>query len=408
VLCFFEKNSQNVLTGTMTTELLDSIPLNDVKAEEGKITFGVKAISGTFQGAFAAAGERLEGTWTQRGVSHPIWLERTSMHSWSPLEGAEISVRKAPTTVRAGGLNRLIYEVHITNWSGADMTLRRVEVLLGDDAIPIEGELLRKIGRPGGAKLAPWAKTVLLVQATSDVFPAAVRHRATFQLSDSPVVRTEETGPTPVLQSVVKIDPPFAGGPWYAGSGPDSSLHHRAALTAYRGEVHLAERFAFDFSLQGGTETLFDNQSHRSYSVPVLAVADATVLSIADGLPDNVPGDLLPAIKLTGENGCGNRVTLDLGQNRYATYCHLRAGLQVKPGAKVRSGQVLGSVGNSGSSSGAHLHFQVTDGPDWLNSEGIPFEFTSFTHDGKAVTNEMPLSDWVISFLQRPQPAAQE
>jgi hypothetical protein len=45
----------------------------------------------------------------------------------------------------------------------------------------------------------------------------------------------------------------------------------------------------------------------------------------------------------------------------------------------------------------------VTDGPDWLAAEGIPFEFTSFTRDGKPVINEMPLNDWMISFPQRPQ-----
>ena len=66
----------------------------------------------------------------------------------------------------------------------------------------------------------------------------------------------------------------------------------------------------------------------------------------------------------------------------------------------MKTGQVLGAIGNSGSSFGAHLHFQVTDGPDRDASEGIPFEFSSFTHDGAAVTNEMPLDGWIVIFPQ--------
>ena len=126
------------------------------------------------------------------------------------------------------------------------------------------------------------------------------------------------------------------------------------------------------------------------------------MVSVVDGLPDNAPRDLLPAIKLTRETGCGNSLTLDLGQNQFATYCHLRAGLKVRAGDLVKTGQVLGAIGNSGSSFGAHLHFQVTDGPDSDASEGIPFEFSSFTHDGASVSNEMPLNDWTIIFPQSP------
>ena len=64
---------------------------------------------------------------------------------------------------------------------------------------------------------------------------------------------------------------------------------------------------------------------------------------------------------------------------------------------------MIGAVGNSGGSFGAHLHFQITDGPDLNASEGIPFEFRSFTHDGVAVENEMPLDEWKIGFPPLPQ-----
>jgi hypothetical protein len=51
----------------------------------------------------------------------------------------------------------------------------------------------------------------------------------------------------------------------------------------------------------------------------------------------------------------------------------------VKTGDRVRTGQVIGRLGNSGgSSSGPHLHFHVADAPAELASEGVPYVFRRF------------------------------
>ena len=141
-----------------------------------------------------------------------------------------------------------------------------------------------------------------------------------------------------------------------------------------------------------------NNHDHPSYSAPVFAVADATVVSIIDGLPDNVPYDIFPAIPLSPDKMYGNRVTLQIARNTFVTYGHLRTGLHVKAGDQVRAGQLLGEIGNSGASAAPHLHFQVTDGPDPLASEGIPFAFKSFVRNGAVYSGEMPLADWALHF----------
>lgn len=59
--------------------------------------------------------------------------------------------------------------------------------------------------------------------------------------------------------------------------------------------------------------------------------------------------------------------------NGYTTrYLHLKKdSLKVKKGDKVKKGQVIGYMGNTGNSSGAHLHFDVHNGKSYVDP--VPF-----------------------------------
>src|SRR5262249_14868499 len=62
---------------------------------------------------------------------------------------------------------------------------------------------------------------------------------------------------------------------------------------------------------------------------------------------------------------------------------HMQPGsLRVRAGDRVRRGQVLGLVGNTGNSVAPHLHFHVMDGPSALDSNGLPYEIDAFTVTG--------------------------
>jgi murein DD-endopeptidase MepM/ murein hydrolase activator NlpD len=54
----------------------------------------------------------------------------------------------------------------------------------------------------------------------------------------------------------------------------------------------------------------------------------------------------------------------------------------VKVGQRVRTGQRLGALGNSGNSTAPHLHFGFGDGPNLLTANALPFEFDRFTLAG--------------------------
>ncbi len=55
-----------------------------------------------------------------------------------------------------------------------------------------------------------------------------------------------------------------------------------------------------------------------------------------------------------------------------------RSGISLQ--GNVRSGRAL--IGNSGNSDAPHLHFQLTDANSPMDSEGIPYEFETFTQLG--------------------------
>ena len=101
------------------------------------------------------------------------------------------------------------------------------------------------------------------------------------------------------------------------------------------------------------------------------------------------------------------------GGSRYAFYAHFRKGsIPVKVGDRVKRGDLLGKLGNSGNSSAPHLHFHISDANSPLGSEGLPYSFQSFEVQGKGwgwkpgSTNstsekremEMPLELEVIRF----------
>ncbi|MFE9661756.1 peptidoglycan DD-metalloendopeptidase family protein [Streptomyces sp. NPDC005955] len=125
-----------------------------------------------------------------------------------------------------------------------------------------------------------------------------------------------------------------------------------------------------------------------AFGAPLLAVADGTVVRASDTQRDHLSRTSLPMLAylmlvegmaraMVGPTRVtGNYVILDLGDDTYAMYCHLRRGsLKVRPGDRVRVGQVLADCGNSGNSTEPHVHFQLMDSPELDAARGVPFRW---------------------------------
>lgn len=80
-------------------------------------------------------------------------------------------------------------------------------------------------------------------------------------------------------------------------------------------------------------------------------------ISSAHGQPILAPADAVVA-KAENASGYGNVVYLSHGYGYSTRYAHLSR-FNVKPGQRVRRGDVIGYVGSTGRSTGPHLHYEV-------------------------------------------------
>ncbi len=96
-------------------------------------------------------------------------------------------------------------------------------------------------------------------------------------------------------------------------------------------------------------------------------------LAAAEGTPVVAPrGAVVEAVQYQAR-GAGHYVVLDGDDEDYDyVFMHLRSGsIPVKEGDRVRTGQVIAEVGNTGGSSGPHLHFEIRVGGWFTGGEPI-------------------------------------
>jgi murein DD-endopeptidase MepM/ murein hydrolase activator NlpD len=66
------------------------------------------------------------------------------------------------------------------------------------------------------------------------------------------------------------------------------------------------------------------------------------------------------------------RLVIEHANDLYSMYVHLQYGsVRLPVGAPVTYGTVIGNCGQTGQASGAHLHFQLYQGPTWDRDDGI-------------------------------------
>lgn len=314
----------------------------------------------------------------------------------------ELTVPVAPAPVNAEGQRHLVYELHITNLGQTDLVLQGVDVLDGssDEVLAhyAGDELVHVLARPGTAGLADrrsigaGLRAVVFIDVialSTSRPPASLVHRLTFK----PLVPADASGEQSMVQGAVTrlsarapivLGPPLRGAGWLASHGLSNGSSHRRTLITLDGKMRISQRFAVDWTRIGDDGQVFrgdpaNNANWSPYGADVLAVADGRVVDIQDGIAQNDPTSEAKAVPITFETAGGNYLIVDLGGGCFAFYAHLQPhSFRVHPGDRVKRGQVLALLGNSGKADAPHLHLQITDGASPLAAEGLPFVFDAF------------------------------
>jgi Peptidase family M23 len=328
---------------------------------------------------------------------------------FTPLVASALTKNTRPFHGTDGRVH-IVYELVLTNTSPTPATLKKIEVLDGSNSSKV-------LGSSGGQELLSCLRTTGRVPAENPTIGFNSTRLFLIDLSLDPAIALSEhlmhhievlgapsPGPkpaTPVLldytvapleisRQLPVISAPLSGKHWVAVNGCcGADSIHRSSSLSVNGGIYFAQRFAIDWMRldEAGRFVhgdLSNVHNYDSYGADVLAVADGTVVETLNDLDDQKPGTLPDPKTITLENVDGNHIVMDLGDGVFAFYAHLQKNsVRVSPGERVKRGQILGELGNTGNTSAPHLHFHLMEGISVLGSNGIPYQIDSFSISGR-------------------------
>jgi murein DD-endopeptidase MepM/ murein hydrolase activator NlpD len=366
----------------------------------------------------------------------------------APLVIRTVGADPIPVTGTDGKVH-VAYELELLNVSPRAITIDRIDTLadgaegavvatIGPDEVLDRSVLVADFGRVPFTEIPAGRTALVLLDDVYDTradVPDRSTHRIDATLGAPAAPELEQVAaryPDTVSQiggavrasdqQPVVLGPPVAGDGWVAANGCCGRSSHRGAMMAVGGRINGAERFAIDFlRLDTSADPVVtfhgdgtSNEDYLAYGEPLLAVADATVVSVvsetADSTPQVAPTDL------RFEQLGGSYVILDIGGGNFVYYAHLIQGsATVQVGDRVSRGQVIARLGNSGNSTEAHLHLHVTRAGLPLTADNVPYVFDRFTFVGSMAgddiepgpdagerTEQLPLEGSVVDFPAAP------
>lgn len=379
-----------------------------------------------------------------RGLAGPLLALAIALATWAatPLDAQVRMSGPAAVPLMTGSddVRYAVYEVELTNYRAVPILLTRVSFHFDSSDAELIGypdtalsPLLRRPGQPDSPEprlLPPGGLTILYAWVPLPAGSVAGRTIWTRVGADqrAPDGSAAAAGmavwgaPVRILAASPRVlGAPLHGGPWLAGNGPSPTSAHRRARFVLDSEPWDAQRFAIDWVKVNTAGKTFEgdstkNPSYLAYGAPLLAVANGVVLGFVDTLPENVPNGDKIAIAVTRETVAGNRLLLKVGDSAVVLYAHLQPNsVKVKAGQKVRKGDVLALLGNSGNSSEPHLHIHLATGSnihDVLTADGLPYAMPSASIIGQCAAfgaqctrtaprpagNTMPLENVLVEF----------
>jgi len=184
----------------------------------------------------------------------------------------EIDAPVHPMPVKANGKVHLLYELHLTNLRAMGLEVTRLEVsdgAVGKLAEYTGPELASLIGNPGASAdatgnqvIGGGTRAVMFLDVTFQSpasIPQKLIHRLCFrtQSVDAQDKCIDDVFVSVHLSPAIVLSPPLRGEGWIALNGLSNTAGHRRTLVVVNGKMHMAQRFATDWSRVGSDGLAF-------------------------------------------------------------------------------------------------------------------------------------------------------
>lgn len=266
-------------------------------------------------------------------------------------------------------------------------------------------------------KLDSYYYSIQLPLSLSVSIPEMIKHRLIFTnlRNNEEIYKDGGQFSTRRDEMPVEISSPVKGSNWRL-INQSTMAEHFNALYHVNGKIYNGDRYATDYIKlnENGLSYTGDstmNLSFKSYRETIYAVADGKVIDVRTDITDN-SGKNNNVNFSSSKAMAGNYIKISIGENLYAIYSHCFNGIAyVKVGENVKEGQPIAVVGNSGLSPEPHLHFQISDNPDFYLSRGIPYTLKKYTKikeypnleiEDVEYTNSIPEENSIVSFFVTP------
>lgn len=327
-------------------------------------------------------------------------LPALSENQISPLIG-NVLVEPEPVQL-SDGKYYIMYELMISNVTKSDITIENLTLtdplnnnveVAQMDSEKIKTHLHFALSEKPDNVIKPNETAAIMINEIFDEgsVPKAIDHNISYKIVEPYLIFTAEGTEKIARTSVsnkkpIVISPPLTGDNWLVVN-VSNNYGHRNAFFPIDGQWFVPERWAVDYIKLTADNQIYsgdpqDFTSYPAYDQDLLAVKNGKVIKVVNGLDNLAIGATLQ--NMTLDNLGGNYVLIDIGDGYSALYAHIiKDTITVKEGDSVKAGQVIGKLGNSGNSTGPHLHFHILKGSSAIAGQGVPYVFDKFNVDGQ-------------------------
>lgn len=176
---------------------------------------------------------------------------------------------------------------------------------------------------------------------------------------------------------------------WYIVAGGKSlELNHHFTPNRH-------QRYALDIvnviNRRGNTGDGTKNEDYYCFGKRLNAPGNGKIIAVENNIEDNIPG-----IKNT-KQPLGNYIIIDHLNGEFSFMLHLKKNsIIVAVGDIVERGQQVGLAGNSGHSTGPHLHYHLQTTSSLVTGVGLPMQFQNYYADDVFTERGEPITDQIV------------